>query len=72
MCTVSMVTDHYKNQWNLSGRIISEGEWQEYQRLKRNAEEIDKLTKQPDCVKPDLQEWEQKVIEVLKKQGLIK
>jgi hypothetical protein len=39
-------------------RVITEAEWQEYQRLKRNAMEIDVLTGQPDCVKPDVDEWE--------------
>lgn len=72
MCVVSNVSDYYQRQWSLPGRFISEGEWQEYQRLKKMAEEIDKKTNQPDCVKPELAEWEKRVEEVLRKNGILK
>ena len=39
-------------------RVISEEEWAEYQALKRKAVEYDIATHQPDCAKPDVDEWE--------------
>jgi DNA-binding transcriptional regulator GbsR (MarR family) len=47
-------------------------QWQEYQRLKKAAEEIDQKTKQPDCIKPDLAEWETQMEAFLIKKGVLK
>ncbi len=85
MCVVSAVTDHYQREWGQpwqypapifpgmtpSQRIISEQQWQEYQRLKRAAEEIDQKTNQPDCIKPDLAEWEASMEAFLVKKGVL-
>lgn len=49
------------------GIAISLEQWQEYLELKRKAEEYDLRTNQPDCVKPDLEEWETKMKRFLKK-----
>lgn len=72
MCVVSNVTDHFQRQWSIPGRYISEWEWDEYQRLKKMAEEIDKKTNQPDCIKPELEKWEKTIEDVLRKKGIIK
>ncbi len=86
MCVVSAVTDHYQREWGNpwyipphppfpgytpSQRIISEQDWQEYQRLKRAALEIDQKTSQPDCIKPDLAEWEANMEAFLVKKGVL-
>lgn len=39
-------------------KIITTEEWNEYQALKRKAVEYDIATQQPDCAKPDIEEWE--------------
>lgn len=68
MCVVSNVSDHYRGLWpNPYTITITQEQWEEYQRLKRNAFEIDKLTKQPNCAKPDIDEWEKKIEDFLKK-----
>lgn len=77
MCTVSAVTDHYYKSWpsttaDWTKVTISYEEWAEYQRLKQNALEIDKITKQPDCIKPELKQWEETIERILKEKGLIK
>lgn len=85
MCVVSAVTDFYQREWGSPWvdpgykppivapvKIITDEQWEEYQRLKRAAEEIDKKTSQPDCIKPDLAEWEQKMEEFLIKKGVLK
>jgi hypothetical protein len=41
--------------------------WNDYQEIKRKAEEFDKATKQPDCVDPAKEAWEKKVLELLQK-----
>jgi hypothetical protein len=51
--------------------IISKKDWEEYQELKKKAQEYDKRTNQPDCVKPDVDEWEKKIVEVLIKRGIL-
>jgi hypothetical protein len=33
-------------------------QWREYQELKRRMEEYDTKTGQPDCIKPEVAEWE--------------
>jgi hypothetical protein len=50
---------------------ITKEEWEEYQRLKKAAEEIDQKTNQPDCIKPDLAEWEERMEEFLIKKGVL-
>jgi hypothetical protein len=45
--------------------FITPEQWAEYQRLKKAAEEIDKLTGQPDCVKPGVAEWEEAVKKIV-------
>ena len=75
MCVVSMVTDHYQEKWpkNLEPEKvkITLAEWFEYQELKRKAQQYDERTKQPHCEKPGVDEWEQKIVEVLRKRGLL-
>lgn len=74
MCIVSAVTDDYMKRWpepNMGGMWITFDQWQEYQRLKRNAEELDRILGQPDCVKDGVDEWEQKMEEFLRKKGLL-
>lgn len=43
--------------------IISRKEWEEYQKLKKLAEEYDARTGQPHCEKPDVTAWEQSLID---------
>jgi hypothetical protein len=52
-------------------RMITEAEWLEYQSLKRKAEEYDARTNQPDCIKPELAEWENDMEAFLILMGLI-
>lgn len=52
-------------------RIISESEWLEYHALKRKAAEYDARTNQPDCVKPDVDEWENDIEAFLILMGLL-
>jgi hypothetical protein len=70
-----MISDHYRDKWFTAplgqGIYISYEDWKEYQELKRKAQEYDNRFNQPDCVKPELQEWEQKMREFLIKQGVI-
>lgn len=47
-------------------------EYEEYRRLKRNAEELDAVTGQPDCVKPEVAEWEAVIEAYLRKHGLLR
>ena len=78
MCAVSFVSEHYRDKWGLptvwesvGAMTISYEEWKEYQKLKKRAELYDQQTKQPDCQKPELIEWEQKMEEFLKKKGIL-
>jgi hypothetical protein len=43
------------------GVMVSAEQWAEYQELKRRMEEYDAQTGQPDCIKPEVAEWEQAV-----------
>jgi hypothetical protein len=52
-------------------RLITESEWKEYQELKRRAAEYDARTNQPDCVKPDVAEWENDIEAFLILMGLL-
>lgn len=76
MCVVSMVSDHYRDKWKDFGKqegvTIPLSDWFEYQELKRKAKEYDERNNQPHCEKPDIADWEQKILDVLKEQGLIK
>ena len=62
MCASSFVSEFYFNkyqqpvQWNWPA-------WQDYQTLKKKAEEYDKLTKQADCIKPEFISLEQSVLD---------
>jgi hypothetical protein len=55
----------------LDGRWITAAEWAEYQELKHRMEEYDAKTGQPDCIKPEVKEWEKIVVDVLIKRGII-
>lgn len=82
MCAVSMITDYYREKWplpdytkpltNPNGVFITTDQWLEYLELKRRLSEYDKKTGQPDCVKPEVDEWEKKVIGILRKNGILK
>lgn len=48
---------------------VSAKEWAEYQELKRRMEEYDRLTGQPDCVKPEVADWEAKVKQIIDSQN---
>lgn len=76
MCAVSAITDHFRDQWNplqldLYMVKITQAQWHEYQALKKKMEEYDKQTNQPDCVKPEVAEWEAKIEAYLIKRGII-
>jgi hypothetical protein len=80
MCAVSFVSDHYKEKWpyektwptDLFPMVkITKMQWDEYQELKRKAAQYDKDTKQPDCIKPENDEWEKRVVDLLIKQGIL-
>lgn len=83
MCAVSMVTDYYREvRWpvplypqepfDFTKITITHEQWEEYQELKRRAEKYDQDTNQPDCVKPEVQEWEDTIVRVLKQQGILR
>lgn len=74
MCMMSAVSDHWMAQYPVpdpSKVAITLADYLEYQRLKKMAQELDEKLKQPDCVKPGVDEWEKKIEEVLKKKGLL-
>lgn len=74
MCIVSAVSDHYRGQWphpTVNIYIITPEQWAEYQKLKKMAQELDDKLKQPDCVKPEVDEWEKQMEEYLKRKGLL-
>lgn len=52
--------------------VITAEQWNEYQELKRKAIEYDARTNQPDCVKPELEEWEARMKAYLIELGVIK
>jgi hypothetical protein len=52
-------------------RMITAEQWLEYQELKRKAAEYDRITSQPDCVKPDVDAWEQDIEAFLILMGLL-
>lgn len=53
------------------GVYITAEQWEEYQTLKRKMEEYDARTNQPDCVKPEVAEWEAVIEAYLVKRGII-
>ncbi len=78
MCVVSNFVDYHQNQWGTpwvdpkqfeESKIIVD--WKSYQELRKKAEEYDKLTGQPNCVKPALTDWEEKFEQFLKQKGLL-
>lgn len=46
-------------------------QWNEYQALKKKAEEYDKRTNQPNCAKEGVAEWEEAIKAYLIKTGLL-
>lgn len=82
MCTVSMVSDFYRDQWqkipyvNPSWPppiitvdpipIISDKEFADFLELYRRAKEYDKKNNQPDC---EMKEKVNRIIELLEKAG---
>jgi hypothetical protein len=46
-------------------------QWREYQELKRRMEEYDTKTGQPDCIKPEVAEWEKVIVRVLTERGIL-
>ena len=87
MCVASAVTDFFQDKWTTLPkstpitypllpdgrplRWITEEEWQDYQNLKRIVEGYDERTNQPECIKPELAEFERQVVEVLIKRGVL-
>lgn len=85
MCAVSMVTDHYRDRWPslfpinplqptsppIDRIIISKEDWENYQKLKKAAEEYDKRNNEPECVKPGVEDWEKKIVEILTMHGIL-
>ena len=64
MCVVSMITDHYRQQWPIftpyvePNFIITKEQWQEYLELKRKASEYDVRNNEPYCAKQGVSDWE--------------
>jgi hypothetical protein len=58
--------------FQLLPHLITKEQWDEYQELKRKAVEYDKRTNQPDCAKPEVEEWERAIESVLRKHGILK
>lgn len=85
MCTYSMIADHFREKWPIcpmpqtmplpyhwpNGVTITKDQWDEYQELKRKAQEYDARTGQPDCVKPEIEDWERAVESVLRRHGIL-
>lgn len=71
MCAVSAVTDYYREKWPIpvfpaipvipSTITITPEQFAEYLELKRRMEAYDAATHQPDCIKPEVAQWEQQV-----------
>ena len=82
MCVVSAITDNLQKQWtpgwtpfqpypHPSAVTITLEQYNEYLELKKRAEEFDRKTGQPDCIKPELAQWEAMIEEVLRKKGVL-
>ena len=78
MCFSSAITRTYQQEWTPSWqvitpgiitttRVITEADWNEYQRLKKNAEELDQKTGQPNCDEADKVKWEEEMLKVVKR-----
>lgn len=68
MCVVSMVHDHFWPQQFpkfVTPQVALTDYLKEYMELVRKAAEYDKLTKQPDCIKPEYTEYRRIVEEIL-------
>ena len=50
---------------------ITMEQWLEYLELKRRMEEYDAKTGQPECIKPEVAEWEEVIVRVLKERGIL-
>lgn len=50
---------------------ITKTEYEEYLALKKKAQEYDEKNKEPNCAKPEIEDWEQKIEAVLIKRGII-
>lgn len=62
MCIVSAVSDFYRGKYpSPSQDGVSWDVYNEYNRLKRMAVELDIQLHQPDCVKPEVEEWEKEM-----------
>lgn len=55
-----MVYDHFSTKYPTPAEWTWPT-WEEYQELKRKAREYDRLTKQPDCEKPEVQDFEDRI-----------
>lgn len=47
---------------------ITPQQWAEYMRLKQAAADIDRVTGQPDCVKPGVDKWEEACVKLVEGQ----
>ncbi len=66
MCVTSMVTDHYQQKYPQPQQWT----WpiyHDYEELKRKAALYDELMKQPDCQKPEITEFEERIKDFLEK-----
>ena len=69
MCVYSVVSDYYRDRiWpNPKDQEISWDEYQKYLEVIDAAKKVDELHHQPDCVKPEVAEWERDVEEQARK-----
>lgn len=56
MCVVSMVTDHYMQQWPTPSHM-SPSIYRDIEELIRKAKDYDRIHNQPECPAPDKQKW---------------
>lgn len=64
MCVVSMVMDHYSHK-PFPG-FWTQPSYEEYKELLRKARLYDEMTKQPDCEKPELKEFDRRLDELMR------
>lgn len=60
MCSVSMITGHFREQWPQYERFPPQ-QYPRYQELLRKAKLYDEMMKQPDCPDPAKQEWNERL-----------
>lgn len=78
MCVASAITDYHRDlwptpsfpsplgpKWNTGGVWITKEQYDEYLKLKRAAEDYDAKTNQPECIKPEVAQWESEVVQYL-------